>query len=352
MEDRNRPFPPVDPFRQELCPVAMISNIDVPVSSPSDITKARQASVKVATFYSLDETAKGRIAFVVTELGENLLRHAGGGRLIIGCHAIREGCQLEVLSIDHGPGMSDLKPSARGSSLERRDASGGLSAVQNLSTDFGLFSVAGRGSIVLSRLWVPSMDASALSPSSRFAHSAVSLLTPGGDGSGDIWHIRLDAHKATVLLADGVGEGTAAADDLIGEFGRSLGEPGLTFERLWQDLPEASGAGLVVAALDSAEGTIDFRSGGTARGQLVSQKLLMELRPGAVPSIDDASNEGRISWPAQSVVVLHTDGLDMEWNLKGADGLLQCDPAIIAGWLIRDFASGKDDATVVVLKRS
>jgi len=56
-------------------------------------------------------------------------------------------------------------------------------------------------------------------------------------------------------------------------------------------------------------------------------------------------------WPEHAIVVLHSDGVTTRWHLDDAPGLLQCDPAVIAGWLLRDHVRGHDDATVVVLKR-
>ena len=56
-------------------------------------------------------------------------------------------------------------------------------------------------------------------------------------------------------------------------------------------------------------------------------------------------------WPDHAIVVMHSDGLATRWNLKDVGGLLQCDPAVIAGWLLRDFTRGHDDVTIVVLKR-
>ena len=50
-------------------------------------------------------------------------------------------------------------------------------------------------------------------------------------------------------------------------------------------------------------------------------------------------------------MVMHSDGLATRWNLKDVGGLLQADPAVIAGWLLRDHTRGHDDVTVVVLKR-
>ena len=56
-------------------------------------------------------------------------------------------------------------------------------------------------------------------------------------------------------------------------------------------------------------------------------------------------------WPDHSLVVLHSDGLITRWNLKDVGGLLQCDPVVVVGWLLRDYTRGHDDVTVVVLKR-
>ena len=48
-------------------------------------------------------------------------------------------------------------------------------------------------------------------------------------------------------------------------------------------------------------------------------------------------------------MVLHSDGLITRWSLKHVGGLLQCDPAVVAGWLLRDYTRGHDDVTVVAL---
>jgi hypothetical protein len=54
-------------------------------------------------------------------------------------------------------------------------------------------------------------------------------------------------------------------------------------------------------------------------------------------------------WRAQSMLVLHSDGVGTHWDLGRYPGLLERDPSLVAGILYRDFARGRDDATVVVL---
>jgi hypothetical protein len=55
-------------------------------------------------------------------------------------------------------------------------------------------------------------------------------------------------------------------------------------------------------------------------------------------------------WYAQSVLLLHSDGIGTHWDLDRYPGLLSRDPSLVAGILYRDFTRGRDDVTVVVVK--
>ncbi len=60
--------------------------------------------------------------------------------------------------------------------------------------------------------------------------------------------------------------------------------------------------------------------------------------------------EFRTEWPADAILVLHSDGIQSRWDLSGHSGLLSRHPAIIGGVLIRDFRRSRDDASVWVAK--
>ena len=55
---------------------------------------------------------------------------------------------------------------------------------------------------------------------------------------------------------------------------------------------------------------------------------------------------------ASSVLVLQSDGVSASWNAATCPGLMQHEPALIAGVLYGDPCRGNDDATVVVAKAS
>ena len=334
----------------------MIPHLDIAVSESSQVGEARRAASRLAADHDLDETAVGRIAIIVTELGNNLARHATKGRLLIGCRKTDEGCQLEVISIDSGPGM-DVARCLRDGFSSGGTPGTGLGAVQRLSTDFSAFSAPDKGSVILSRTWVPSAARSgAPSPRARFAHAGICLAAPGETVSGDAWDIRIEDGKATVIVADGLGHGPVAAEaaaEALKAFGTLRGSPASVLERAHPALRTTRGAAVSIVELDANAGTLVYAGAGNISGRTISgieDRSLMSQH-GTLGVQIRRLHDVAYAWPDHSIVVLHSDGLLTRWNLKDVGGLLQCDPAVVAGWLLRDFTRGHDDVTVVVLKR-
>ncbi|MEO5690369.1 MAG: ATP-binding protein [Burkholderiaceae bacterium] len=334
----------------------MIPHLDIQVSEQTQVGEARRAASRLATDHELDETAVGRIAIIVTELGNNLWRHATRGRLLIGCRKSIEGCQLEVIAIDSGPGM-DVARCLRDGYSSGGTPGTGLGAIQRLSTDFSVFSAPDKGTVILSRSWVPSRAApGAVSPRVRFAHAGICLAAPGEIVSGDAWDIRIEDGTATVVVADGLGHGLGANDaaaEMLKVFATARGSPSAILERAHPLMRGTRGAAVSIAEVNARAGTVTYAGAGNISGRLISgieDRSLMSQHGTLgvqIRKLQDIS----YPWPDHSLVVLHSDGLATRWNLKDVGGLLQCDPAVIAGWLLRDFTRGHDDVTVVVLKR-
>lgn len=55
----------------------------VPVVESSQVAAARRVAVDVAATLGFDEIEAGRVAIVATELASNVLKHGGGGELLI-----------------------------------------------------------------------------------------------------------------------------------------------------------------------------------------------------------------------------------------------------------------------------
>ena len=335
----------------------MLPHLDISIEHASDVQRARAAAAHVGKMHHVDETTRGRVALIVTELATNLLRHAQRGRVLIGCHAADDGAQVEVVAIDHGPGISDVNRAVRAGQSETQISRSGLAAVRHHSTDFSLFSVPGRGTVVLARAWGPAKHAPhATSPSKRFLHAGICLCASGQTVSGDGWDILIGEQKVSVIITGGVGWGAAGED--AAKLATSLlrqnqGSPKDLLRVAHLRLQPTTAASIVVAELNARAGVIAIAGVGNIATRLITQSGDGRIyAPSAKEStVDPEYVETRHSWPEHSIVVLHSAGLRDDWTLHDVPGILHCDPAVIAGWLVRDQAIDCADATVVVLKR-
>ena len=336
----------------------MIPYLDIAVSEQTQVGEARRAATRLATDNGLDETAVGRIAIIVTELGNNLWRHASKGRLLIGCRSTPEGCQLEVLSLDRGPGMADIARCLRDGYSSGGTPGTGLGAVQRMSADFSVFSEPGNGTVLLSRTWVPSASAAQPTrPRPQFAWAGISLAAPGEFVSGDAWDLRIVDGQATLLMVDGLGHGPVAAqaaDAAVQAFAGATGSPATMLERLHPLLRPTRGAAGAIALVDANAASVTYAGAGNISGRVISgleDRTLMSQH-GTLGVQVRRLQDVAYALPEHALVVMHSDGLATRWNLKDTGGLLNCDPAVVAGWLLREHTRGHDDVTVVVLKRN
>jgi hypothetical protein len=82
---------------------------------------------------------------------------------------------------------------------------------------------------------------------------------------------------------------------------------------------------------------------GTAQRNLVSHN-------GTVGHNVRRIQEFAFPFPAESLLVMHSDGLTTHWNLADYPGLGAKHAGLIAGVLYRDHDRGRDDVTVVVVR--
>ncbi|MBA3596820.1 MAG: SpoIIE family protein phosphatase [Methylibium sp.] len=336
----------------------MIPHFVIPVHEPNQVGEARRVAVRLAGELGFRDVAIGRVALIVTELGTNLHRHAVEGRLLIAGIQGPSGTSLEVLSLDRGPGMADMKECLRDGYSTGGTAGTGLGAVRRLAAQFSAFSSIGRGSVVLARVSDPSsLEAAARRPS-RFEYAGIAIAAPNETVSGDAWGFSDQGACSTLMVADGLGHGpdaAEAADKAVQLLhGNLSGSPSLVLERTHQALRATRGAAVAVAQMNAEAGTITYCGAGNIAGRLISgvdDRSLLSHN-GTIGLQVRKLHDTQYPWPEHAMLVLCSDGITTRWDLKDDPALLQCDPAVIAGWVMRDHCRGRDDATVVVVKRS
>jgi hypothetical protein len=301
------------------------------------------------------------VALVATELGNNLVRHAQKGRLLVGTVQPDAGAPaVELLAVDEGPGMTDVAACLRDGFSTGSTPGTGLGAVRRLADEFDLFSVPGRGTVVFARVHAQPGTAGARAGAERreVAWGAVALPAHGEWVSGDGWAAAIDGACASLMVVDGLGHGpaaAAAADAAAAGFAEAPFQP---LERLLSQLHArlqgTRGAAVLLAHADLQADRIDYCGAGNVAGRLltaVSDRSLV-CQHGTAGLQIRTPLPARVEWPGHALLVMHSDGITARWTLAGTQEIVQRHPAVLAAWLMRDYCRGRDDATVLVLKRS
>src|SRR5436190_14764462 len=158
----------------------------IPVPDSSAVGDVRRFVQSAADILGFDETRKGEVSIVGTELATNIVRHAKDGAILVRVLQSSESSVLDLLAIDRGPGMRDVARCLEDGYSTMAGGSGtGLGAIRRLADYFDIHSVPVLGSAVLARFGtLPHGEASMLA-------GALSLPHPGETACGDAWDIDL-----------------------------------------------------------------------------------------------------------------------------------------------------------------
>lgn len=328
------------------------------MSDPSRVGEARRHVAEMSARLGFDAIQCGRLAVAVNELGNNLVRHAQGGRLLLAACEVDGSLAIELMSIDDGPGMADLQACMQDGYSTAGSAGQGLGAVSRLADDFDVHTHPGAGSLILARFY---RDRDAAGKPRRldggFDVGAICLAAPGEQVSGDGWGVAVHDCRADVVLVDGLGHGpdaAAAATAALTVFDPQRGgSPGQYIERAHAALRGTRGAAIGAYRIDGGTQRIRFAGAGNILGRVISgiADRTLVSQNGTAGIQMRSVQEQELDWPAHALVILHSDGIQSRWQLDDAT-VLQRDPAIVAAFVLWKFARGRDDATVVVIRRA
>jgi anti-sigma regulatory factor (Ser/Thr protein kinase) len=334
---------------------------DVPVHDSTRVRDARVAAEEAAAVVGLDASRTAAAALVATELATNLLKHAGGGQLLVDTVAPpsgRGGLVVQIAAVDHGPGMADV-PAALGDGFSTAGSLGaGLGTCRRVADDFDLHSVPGHGTVALARVGAAAKTLVREPVAARAG--GVNIPFGGAECSGDAWTwVRAD-DRLTLMLADGLGHGPEAArasTAAVDELHRSADlPPAEVLRRLDRALRGTRGAAVALAQLDVRSGRLRFAGIGNVGARLREGDSWRHLlsRPGIVGVHRPTSlPETEAPWAADRLLVLYSDGLPSRWVPSSDPGLLAADPAVTAAVTVRDASSSarpvRDDTAVAVL---
>ncbi len=326
----------------------------VEILHPENVGAARRTAQGAAESLGFAAQAGEEIALVVMELATNLLKHAGGGRLVLTPLTVNGRIGLQIESLDRGPGIADIDQALADGYSTSSSLGNGLGAINRLMDELELESSRRGGTHIVCRKWVRT---SAISHRScPLSFGAASRPHPKEEINGDAFVIKLWDGMALAGIIDGVGHG---------EFARRAAYAARHYIETHFDLPLSDLFRGVGRACRATRGVVMSLARFDWEGQRVALAAVgnVEVRAfNCSPPLRLAVRRGIIGvqtpnplvtehpWLPGQILVLHSDGLSTRWQWTDFPELAGESATVIAQRLLRALAKENDDATVMVVR--
>ena len=322
------------------------------IAEASGIAPIRRAGALLTQQLGFDEVTAGKLALVITEAATNIVKHATQGQILL--RSLQDGKKVgvEVIAIDAGPGISNIKLQMEDGHSTTGTYGVGLGAIERIAHEFGIYSVPSQGTVILMIIW------SGTPPpiTSRWQVGAVCIPIEGEDVCGDAWDIEQQGSTLALVVADGLGHGPDAAKasvpatQVIIDHANQM--PAHLMQRAHAALHGTRGAAVAITQIDEERGTLSFAGIGNIAVSVFEndKRRHMISHNGIVGHNMRKVQEFAQPWVDGSLLIAHSDGLGTRWDLEQYPQLMTFHPSIVAAVLYRDFTRGRDDSTVVVLR--
>ncbi|MGM1060815.1 ATP-binding SpoIIE family protein phosphatase [Saccharothrix sp. Mg75] len=318
------------------------------VDEAAEVGRVRRAATGLAERLAFPGSRVAEIGLAVTEIGTNLVKHAVEGQVVLRSVRGEQRAAVEVLAIDRGPGIPDVRWAMSDGKSTTGTLGLGLGAVARAADGFELSSTPGRGTVLAARFQAHRGD------SDLDDGMTAGLTRPiaGEDVCGDAHAVRRSPGRLTLLVCDGSGHGPLAASASREAVRVFCDLPGLPPEevvaRLHQALRGTRGGAVAVADLDLVTRRVRFAGVGNIGASVVAdgRKRGMVSVPGVAGFQARTIRAFDYDLPPGALVVLHSDGLTERWSPD--EDLAEQAPPVIAARLVRDAGVRRDDAGVLV----
>ncbi|MDK6080293.1 ATP-binding protein [Massilia varians] len=322
------------------------------INHASDVAAVRRSGQKLADALGFNETRAGQLALIITEAATNILKHAGEGEIHVGPAQSSAGIGVDVLAIDKGPGIRDLDASLIDGVSTTGTSGTGLGALSRLADEFDAYTQLGQGSAFFMRIW---RDLPAPEPCG-VEIGALWMPMAGEEECGDGWGVRCDSRGASLLAVDGLGHGPEAARAAAAAIrvldARKGGQAGELMHAAHDALRPTRGAALATARIDFDASELRFAGVGNIGGCVIdSSRRALVSHNGIVGHNMRKVQEFALPFPKGALCIMHSDGIQTQWDLDKYPGLAGRSPALVAAILMRDFIRRRDDAMVLVVRR-
>ena len=309
----------------------------------------------IATGAGFSVKRMGELDIIVAELVSNLVKHAGGGQLLVKLIE-HEGVQgMEIISMDDGIGMTDVSRMVADGVSTKNTLGHGLGAMKRLSDFFQVYSLKDWGTLILIRIFDEPLPL--YKKPSRWDVKSVILPKPGEVACGDGFFCTSNSDEIKLFLGDGLGHGPEAAKAVLlaGEafLEKEESDPAEMIRHINSAVKKTRGLVGTVALFNLKEklwricgiGNISTKviGPGTVKNYMSYNGIIGLNVPGSL-SVQE------VGYEAGQYLIMCSDGIKSRWDTVKYPAVLRYDPSIVAASLLKDYNRNTDDVSVVTCK--
>jgi|SRR6185437_2440528 len=309
----------------------------------------------LATAGGFTERKIGEIDIIVAELVTNLVKHAGGGQVLAKLVNVDGFSGIEIISIDNGPGMTDVSRMIADGVSTKNTLGHGLGAMKRLSDTFQVYSLKDWGTVILIRVFKEELPV--FQKGAKTEIRSVILPKPGEMACGDGFFSRVTPNHIKLFLGDGLGHGpeAAKAKSAAGEafHGCEDTDPVQMLRSINAAVKKTRGLVGTAAILDLESKKWKICGVGNITTKIATAdniKNYMSYNGIIGMNIPNTLNAQEIEMEKGQTIIMCSDGLKSRWDTSKYPAILRYDLSILGAALIKDYARLTDDMSVAACK--
>ncbi|WP_436936378.1 ATP-binding protein [Halovenus marina] len=317
----------------------------------ADTVLARQTATAYAEAVGFPEQAVSEVGVVASELGENIIKHADSGQLVVSQISADDRAGIRLESVDVGPGIDDVDAAFADGVSTAGTLGSGLGAVNRLMDRVTVSGEPIDGTRVVADRWVkPTYERTMDAPVDVGA--ATRPKVPN-EPNGDSFVLKRWDDSALFGVIDGLGhgkQGQNAATAAQAYVERHFDRP---FEELFEGTDRACrgtrGVVMALARFDWRERTVTVAGVGNVSMRLDGDGHdSIPMRRGVVGGNSTTPLVETVDWQPDDRLVIHSDGVKSRWGWDDWSDIAG-EPAAVQARTLLDRYGKDDDATVLVV---
>lgn len=292
---------------------------------------------------------------IVAEMTSNLHKYTNGGDLLIGYFNNTGEEYIELISLDNGPGISDLNKVMADGYSSNNTMGHGLGSIKRLSDEFDIYSLKSWGTIILSRVYKEKRSAK-IKPKVPVNIRPLIIMKPGETTSGDGFYYKVGEGYVKLLVADGLGHGpeaNKAVNEAVASFKQCpFDSPSEIIRFLHRDIRKTRGIVGTVVIYDIKNKIFKIAGVGNIAtklfGRMNNSKTILAYNGIIGHNIPNTMNDQQMSFADYQQMIFCSDGIKTRWDVNRYTGINRCDSTIMAAAIYKDFARQTDDMSVII----